>query len=197
MNCAVKPRDSKNRAASPGEEIDRIALYREFMPLTRRLISQYGSCPQLREELSGEIFCRFCALVDAFDPSRGVPLRAYLVHQLSASVYTFVRSYRRSADREHQLESYADQTRHELHYNPTQDWDHSLFMETARDHVRQSIGKLSDRQKHVVMRRYYEEQSFENIAQDLDVQAVTARSLLRHALNNLRTSFQANQLMLD
>src|ERR1700722_6949703 len=39
--------------------IDRSKLYAEFAPLIKKLIYQYGACPQLRDELTGEIHCRF------------------------------------------------------------------------------------------------------------------------------------------
>src|SRR5438105_12578189 len=71
---------------------DRDALYAEFQPLVRRLIRQYGHCPEIRQDLAGEIYCRFCTLVTAYDPSRGIPIRPYIVRQLTASVYTYVRA---------------------------------------------------------------------------------------------------------
>jgi DNA-directed RNA polymerase specialized sigma24 family protein len=42
------------------------------------------------------------------------------------------------------------------------------------------------RQRKIVIWRYYEERSFEEIASILQIQPATARSLLRHGLNNLR-----------
>ena len=67
--------------------MDREALFQDFQPLVRRLIRQYGEDLELKRDLAGEIYCRFCELLDAYDPSRGIPVRAYLVRTLTASVF--------------------------------------------------------------------------------------------------------------
>jgi len=85
--------------------LDRDALYGEFQPLVRRLIRQYGGDDfELRQDLSGEVYFRFCSLLDAYDPTRGVPLRPYLVRQLTASVYTYARQQWRARKREVSLD---------------------------------------------------------------------------------------------
>src|SRR5262245_39584833 len=66
-------------------------LFGELQPLVRRLIQRFGEDPEMRRDLEGEIYYRFCMLLDAYDPARGVPLRPYLIRQLSASVYTYAR----------------------------------------------------------------------------------------------------------
>src|SRR5690242_20589698 len=71
---------------------EREAIYADFQPLVRRLIRQYGDTPEIREDLKGEIYCRFCDLLEAYDPSRGVNLYAYLVRMLSTSTYAYARS---------------------------------------------------------------------------------------------------------
>ena len=45
--------------------------------------------------------------------------------------------------------------------------------------------------KQLLLRSSYEERSFEEIAEFLGVQPTTARSLLRHGLNNLRKAIGA------
>jgi len=49
-----------------------------------------------------------------------------------------------------------------------------------------AIALLPLRQRQVVIWRYYEGRSFESIAETLEIQAATVRSLLRHGVNNLR-----------
>ena len=177
--------------------IDREWLYSQFAPLVRRLIIQYGTCPHLRDELVGEIYCRFCALLNVYDPSRGVPLRPYLVRQLSASVYTFVRAYRHSAGREMPLETSLDEVRRDLRADPTDEWDHSMAIDSIGHIIPEALSQLSERQQKVVLWRYYHDCSFEEVAKRLNVQVATARSLQRHALNNMRRWFIAQQVSLD
>jgi len=188
---------TQSRTETDVAGIDREWLYSQFTPLVRRLIIQYGACPQLRDELVGEIYYRFCALLKAYDPNRGVPLRPYLVRQLSASVYTFVRSYRHNAARELPFESGLDEIHRDLRADPTCDWDHSMAIDSIQEVIPEALSQLSDRQKTVVLWRYYHDISFEEIAQRLSIQPATARSLLRHGLNNMRRWFIAQQVSLD
>src|ERR1051326_1263849 len=74
---AVKSSSLSVKPFTRNRTLDREALYPEFTPLVRRLLRQYGQDAELRKDLEGEIYCRFCALLDAFDPERGVPLRPY------------------------------------------------------------------------------------------------------------------------
>lgn len=167
--------------------VDRETLFGEFQPLMRRLIRQYGSNPELREDLRGEIYCRFCALLDAYDPGRGVPLKPYLVRQLTASAYTFARHQWRRQQREVNLEIEAADAHHAAHaLDPSQQWDDTLLIQRIQSGLGDALCLLSLRQRQVVIWRYYEARSFEEIAERLDIKVATARSILRHALLNLR-----------
>lgn len=181
--------DARSEPQPPAQDSllkQREALFAEFTPLVRRLIRQYGDDSEIRQELEGEIYCRFCALLDAYDPTRGVPLRPYLVRQLTASIYTFARHHWRRQRREVSLELDAGGGEPLAAVDPTDQWTHDLTVQQVLKALPEAIGKLPRRQRQVVIWRYYEERSFEEIAQRLDVQLATARSLLRHGLNNLR-----------
>lgn len=164
----------------------RESLFAEFQPLVKRLIRQYGDCPESRQELAGEIYFRFCTLLDAYDPERGVPLRPYMVRQLTASVYTFARQGWRRRGREVSLDMNAGACDSLHAFDPSDSWDDRLIMEQLAQELPEAIAKLPKRQRQVVIWRYYEERSFEEIAELLNIQLATARSLLRHGLNRLR-----------
>jgi RNA polymerase sigma factor (sigma-70 family) len=70
--------------------------------------------------------------------------------------------------------------------DPTPTWVEDLSRHQVAESLPAAIMKLPDRQKRVVVWRYYEDRSFEDIAKLLNIEASTARSLLRHGLNNLR-----------
>lgn len=177
---------SKSFTASANRPLQREALFAEFSPLVRRLIRQYGDDPEIRQDLDGEIYYRFCALLDAYDPMRGVPLRPYLVRQLTASIYTFARHHWRRQRREVSLELNNGGSEPVIPVDPTDQWDHDLTVQQVLRALPEAINQLPQRQRQVVIWRYYEERSFEEIARQLDIQVATARSLLRHGLNNLR-----------
>ncbi|MFN3652449.1 MAG: sigma-70 family RNA polymerase sigma factor [Armatimonadota bacterium] len=167
-----------------GPSAEREALYAEFQPLVRRLLRQYGDNRDAREDLVGEIYCRFCELYDAYDPARGVPRRLYLVRTLSASVYTYSRRQWRNKQRELLVDG--DTELPETALDLTHAWDHKLLLDSVLCSVPAALARLPPRQRQVVFWRYYESRSFNEIADTLQIRPATARSLLRHALRNLR-----------
>ena len=70
--------------------------------------------------------------------------------------------------------------------DPSRQWDRHLMTQEVLHALPAAIAKLPPRQRQVVVWRYYESRSFEEIAATLRVRPATARSLLRHGLNNLR-----------
>ncbi len=193
MNQVARPRSSSEFVLS---STDRRQLYSEFAPLVRRLTLQFGTSAGLREDLAGEIYCRFCGLLDGYDSARGIPLRPYLIRQLHASTYTFVRAYRRSSARELPLDPELDQVHSDLQVNPTLQWDEALLLESARGHVKEALAALSERQRSVVLWRYYHDFTFEEIAERLDIETSTARSLLRHGLAAMKRYLVARDVVL-
>jgi len=179
------------------ETIDCDRLFAEFQPLVQRLIRQYGDEPELREDLIGEIYCRFCALVHAYDPNRGIPLRPYLVHQLAYSVYSFVRRQWRRHKREISLEIDTAARAIPNTEDVSAKWDDAMMMQKVQAGLPSAISQLSLRQRQVVIWRYYDARSFEEIADRLNIQLSTARSTLRHALKNMRRKLIADQLNYD
>ena len=171
--------------------LDRESLYAEFQPLVRRLIRQYGDTPEGREDLAGEIYFRFCALLEAYDPSRGIPLKPYLVRQLTASVYTYARHGWIRRRRETSYEEKAAVCEPVRPEDPTTQWDEKLATDAIVNTLPEAIAKLPDRQRKVLIWRYYDQKSFEEIAEVLEIQVATARSLLRHAINGLRKHMAA------
>lgn len=177
------------RAPTEDQPEEREALFAEMQPLVRRLLRQYGDDPELRQDLPGEIFRRFCLALDAYDPSRGVPLRPYLVCNLNSSIYTYVRSQWRRRKREVNLDPELEVTERLAVDNSHQQWISDVMTQEAVKVLPEAIGRLSPRQRAVVVGRFFEARSFEEIAESMDICPATARSLLRHGLNNLRRHF--------
>lgn len=170
---------------------DREALFASLQPLVRRLIRQYGVDPELRQDLPGEIYTRFCDYLRTYDPQRGIPLKPYLINKLSASVYTYVRSQWRRERREVVLEPELTESVVAEAEPPPVEWEHGWL---AGDVVRllpEIIAQVPPRQRQVVIARFYEGRSFEDIAEQLGVRPATARSLLRHGLNRMRQNLHA------
>lgn len=174
--------------ATSHEPADREALYAEFQPLIKRLIRQYGDSPESRQDLMGEIYYKFCALHDAFDPSRGIPFRPYMVRQLTAAVYTHARHGWRRQRREISLENNANAFDSVVPPDPSSDWLERLATDQILQSLPDAISTLPKRQRQVLIWRYYDQRTYEDIAGVLGIEVSTARSLLRHAIANLRRS---------
>jgi RNA polymerase sigma factor (sigma-70 family) len=176
-------------------ELERDALYEDFQPLVRRLMSQYGSDPGVRDDLRGEIYFRFCELVAAYDPSRGIPIKPYLVRTLTASVYSYARSRWRLRQRESSLDAEIDWEARPGSPNPSDEWDDQLMMRNVLRELPAVIARLPLRQRQVVIWRYYESRSYDDIAETLGIQPATARSLLRYGIRALRREIGALGLL--
>lgn len=179
-------------APAPADPQEREELFGEFQPLVRRLVRQYGDDADLRQDLVGEIYCRFCDLLDAYDPTRGVPLRPYLARQLVASVYTYARRNWKKNMREISLE-HDGETFEAPGADPTPHWDQRMLTEEVLEGLPAAIARLPVRQRQVVIWRYYDARSFEEIASVLKVRPATVRSLLRHGINNLRRQMSGGE----
>jgi RNA polymerase sigma factor (sigma-70 family) len=170
---------------------ERDTLYRDFQPLIHRLLRQYGDTPDLREELKGEMYSRFSNALDAYDPSRGISLHGYLASRLSTSTYSYARTqWRLRQGREKHETSWELQEEAGLQVGAA--WVDPIEEKIQQEEQQQLLGALRDRiegltasQRQVVLWRYYDSLSFEEIAKRMGNQPATARSLLRHALNNL------------
>jgi RNA polymerase sigma factor (sigma-70 family) len=176
-------------AGSP--EAEREALYADLQPLVRRLIRQYGTDPELRQDLPGEIYCRFCRLLEDYDPTRGVPLKPYLVSKLTSAVYTFARSNWRRERREVGLDAETGAVLAAQPEGEPEAWEHEERLVEVLRQLPAVLARVPPRQRQVVVARFYEGRSFEDIAEILGVQPATARSLLRHGLNRMRAVISA------
>lgn len=164
-----------------------------FAPYCRRLIRRYGTTPELRQDLVGEIYCIIHDLIEAYDHTRGVPFSAYLFRQLRACVFTRAR-------REWQVQ------KREVCTSPLDDdwWEIQQAADDRlpeqlglREWLREAIGALTERQRTVVYLRYFQSRSFEEIADVLRIKPATARSLLRNGINQLRITLRSEVYLED
>lgn len=178
--------------ALPGFSLaDREELYASLQPLVRRLIRQYGADPELRQDLPGEIYTRFCEYLGSYDPGRGIPLKPYLINKLTASVYTYVRSQWRREKREVELDADLGVAVAPEPAAVAAEWERELMIADVIRLLPEVIRQVPPRQRQVVVARFYEGRSFDDIAEQLNIRPATARSLLRHGLNRMRQELHA------
>jgi RNA polymerase sigma factor (sigma-70 family) len=168
---------------------EREALYHDFQPYIRRLIRKYGDTPDQQEDLQGEIYYQFRRLLDEYDPDRGVPLKAYLIRKLNCAVYVYARKQWRQKARETSLEARIDAGEGAGWVDRECNLDRDLLQKRVIEEIAVAVNLLTLRQRQVIIWRFYEFRSFEEIAQMLGVTPATARSLLRHGIHKLRHYF--------
>lgn len=153
-----------------------------FAPYCRQLIRRYGTTPEQRQDLLGEIYCILHDLVQAYDTSRGVPLSAYFFTQLRACVFTRARK-----EWKHQSREISTSPLNEEWWEIQEvTYDSTLDQMAQREWLMAAMEQLTPRQRTVVYLRYFQARSFEDIADTLDIKPATARSLLRNGIAQLR-----------
>jgi RNA polymerase sigma factor (sigma-70 family) len=150
----------------------------------------------MRQELPGEFYCRFHALYESYNPHRGIPIRAYLVRCLTVGMYTWARSHWRRRRRELCLPPPSEPAC-DAGADPARVLQSASHREQVLTALRSAIERLSPRQREVLTARYYGARSFEEIAQAMGVRPATVRSLVRHAIHNLRRQMEAQNLLCD
>jgi RNA polymerase sigma factor (sigma-70 family) len=169
--------------------VDRDTLWSEFSPLVQKLIHRYGVDPELRADLPGEIYFRFNALFDAYDPGRGVPLRTYLIRHLSASIFTYSRRKWRDPARTGDWELFERYGQFAGPSDPITDLGDRIMFDEICSLLPNALEELTTQQREVVTGRFFDGLSYDVIAERLGIQSSTARSLLRDSLNHLRHSY--------
>src|SRR5437773_2250495 len=117
-------------------------LYGEMQPLIRKLVRRYADCPDSRQDLAGELYYRFCSLLEEFDPERGIPLRGYLIRQLSAAAYTHARSRWRRRRQEASLDASPHIIQTLGGPDPSSEWDDKIVHDGFVRQLRLEIGGL-------------------------------------------------------
>lgn len=186
LDSAPTPAVSTIAPCGVVEDRERDALFQDFQPLVRRLIAHYGEDPELREELPGEIYCRFCRLLKDYDPDRGVPLSPYLIRKLTVSVYSFARSHWRHRNRECHLDPDFVCPSDSLGEDANEAWAEQVLNRQVLEKLPSAIADLPPRQREVLIGRYYEGRSSQELAQTLGIQTATIRAITRQALKGLR-----------
>lgn len=167
-------------------EADREILFGEMRPLINRLVRKYGERADDRHDLEGELFFRFNYLIEIYDPSRGVPLRPYLIRQLTASIHTHARKLWRIRQREVSSSGmYEVHSEGAMSHNVADAHD-ELVRQQLLDLIASEASELSSIQKRILVWRLYDGRSCEEIGEDLEMKVTTVRSNLRHAINNVR-----------
>lgn len=167
------------------------ALRQELAPLMRRLLRRYDLEPTERVLREAALDRLLAALLTAYNPVSGVPLRPYLVRQLAResvepwnalSPITLLEDEQAIVDAAFQAAS---------EDKPSADLERNAEMFSTSFVVQwlpEAIALLPDNQRRAFLWHYYEECSLQEMAERLNISEQAVRGLLDVTLTHLRQS---------
>lgn len=169
-----------NRCEKPPFE----TLYEQYFDqIVRYLAKRLGNI-QDAEDLAGDVFLYCYKNYDQYDPERSaVSTWLYLV--VNSRLKNHYRDRRDSADISELAESlFAEHV----------DMERAVYLEQLRDFLAGGLERLPERQRDIVVMRYFRQMEFADIAAELGITAGNARVILSRALEKLGKELQDSKL---
>jgi hypothetical protein len=165
-------------------------LFTEFAPLVRRLQPTAAAEPGRSGDLKGSAYAQFRAIVDSYDPARGVPLRPYLMRHLIAAANPGALQTP-GGSRDDASATVAETGARRPRLGPAATEPHCG--DASVGGLARAIELLPGDQRKALIWRYYDGLSVEAIAAGLSVDIRDARSLLSHGLAAVRERIPATR----
>ena len=148
-----------------------------YFRLVRYLYGKIGNY-QDAEDVAGDVFVYCYQNYDKFDPERG-SINTWLYLIANSRLKNHYRDRRPGADFS-QFEEWL--------FSEEPDMDRTVYLEQLRAFIAEQLDKLPERQRQAVVLRYFQEMSFEEIAERLDTTAGNVRTMLSRTLSKLEES---------
>lgn len=151
------------------------ALYCYFAPKLKSFYSQNGFFHQA-EEMVQEVFIRVWNRAPTYDANKAA---------VSTWIYTIARNYRIDVLRKKQLSIADEENIPESGYQ--QDLDDELNLERGGDELKDAIANLSQEQRMVIQKVYFEDKSHQVAAEELGMTLGVVKSRIRSALKVMKS----------
>lgn len=165
---------------------ERATLFNDLTPLVRRLLADYDCEPWATQRLRAAVYDQFCTLVAAYDGRLGLSIRAYLVRTLPVAIHAYARQQASMTDEPPARIDDSLSVPRPVFQHPAGEYLRSLELRDALRALPELIARLPLPQRQVVIGRFYEGRSLEEIAARLAVSREAARSILYAAIEQLR-----------
>lgn len=146
--------------------------YQKVLNYTVKKIGHY----QNAEDLVGEVFIYCFNHYDDYDPEKST-LSTWLYLIVNSRIKNFYRDSRAFLDLDSLIGVAEDKT----------DMDRSIYLEQLKVLLEQALGTLPERQRRIVLMRYFEDKSSKDIASELGMTSANVRVQLSRALDTLET----------
>jgi RNA polymerase sigma factor (sigma-70 family) len=169
---------------------ERDRLWRDYQPLVFNLMRRWRRVGEAQGDFVGDLYVRFAELLDRYDPERGIALCAYLSISLKGFCYSRWRAAHRQEGRE--VAWSEDLPRFTAGcVDPTREWDADLFKQDAARWLSGVLPDLPPKKRRALVLRYLKQMEYDAVGAEMGVKPTTARSLVRHALSELRQRYEA------
>ncbi len=153
-----------------------------FFRLIRYLNGKTGSMEDA-EDLASEVFIYCYEHYEQYDPEKSSP---------TTWLYLVANS---------RLKNYYRDRRPHAEYSEFEDWlfcsepdmDRAVYLEQLRGFLAGQLEQLPERQRRAVVLRFFREQSFEAIAEELDTTPGNVRTMISRALARLEQAVRATK----
>ena len=153
-----------------------------YFRLIRYLYGKTGSM-QDAEDIAGDAFIYCYQNYESFDPQKG-SLTTWLYLVTNSRLKNFFRGKRPQSDFS-EFEEWL--------FSEEPDMDRSVYLEQLRAFIAEQLDALPERQRRVVVLRYFQELSFEEIARQLDTTPGNVRTMLSRTLSKLEEALTASK----
>lgn len=153
-------------------------LIRQLKPHILGLYKRYRDVYISEADLISDSYQIIHQATREYDSNRNIPLIPFVHSRLKWGVYSIARSRRKLAQRFVPFED---------SYIPSVVDDYAVLeIDERKQYAISAVQYLSERQRTLLMLRYVEEWSYSDIAEKMEIKEATVRSLVRHALQNIR-----------
>lgn len=156
-----------------------IPPYEEFYTQNHSRVLHYVKgkliSPEEAEDLTSEVFLYCYSHYDSYDPSKS-SLTTWLYLVVNSRLKNYYRDHVPAADFEEVAITLSDDT---------VDLDRGIYLEQLHSALMTALAQLPERQRQIVMLRYFENKSGEEIAQRLGISPGNVRVLLSRAVDKL------------
>lgn len=151
-----------------------------YFRLVRYLCGKTGNF-QDAEDIAGDVFVYCYQNYDSFDPEKG-SLNTWLYLIANSRLKNHFRGKRPQSDFS-EFEEWL--------FSEEPDMDRTVYLEQLRAFVAEQLDKLPERQRQAVVLRYFQEMSFEDIAERLGTTPGNVRTMLSRTLARLEECLAA------
>ena len=142
----------------------------------------YGKTRNMQdaEDIAGDVFVYCFQNYDRFDPEKGT---------LMTWLYLVTNSRLKNHFRDRRPQSDFSEFEEWL-FSVEPDMDRTVYLEQLRSFIADQLESLPERQRQVVVLRYFKEQSFEEIARQLDTTPGNVRTMLSRTLSRMEEAMR-------